>query len=764
MDQYKSEQQQQQQQVIDKLENLTLNNVDITPSFTVSNPNVSAAASSYINNDDHVSGLSASLEISMDGVDVTGAGSGSGVTSENWFDTIAKYRDNSHDLLMAALHPQYDLAQYYDTNNMLANKVAAPHTLDQSVLFASYALPNRMEMLNNSQLPMGLLLSPFDRPVLTPKSTDFYPPSCSKCHAYINIYCKLEKKQSQSSQSASSSSSSISLHGNPYWICAVCRHSNPIDSGTKGVRSIWEVKQGLGWWATDHFQTVLQSDHYDIKKRKKFNTTITTTVPTDPISSPQHNESDSISTVIDNGSGSVVTDVNTATTTASTVAPNSPQSFAKHPNIVSLYEMSSSSNLFSAAKVIYGAQEKDVSRIDSSGWLAKVSTELPIAHGDGRSVCIVVGSLGVVAWRRNRVCSDTGERIHCKQWTYLCVPTSGTKLWTGFDPDSGIYSRLDIHCPEQVNLTHLIGPTTKVNEQQLFISDIENKSTSGFCSVSVELTNMQQDVALSIFFELQEDIPQDYLYFQFVVHLLDHSENRILRVITKRIKTTGNFNRFIDSLDLNVCSVLFSKKLILDSIKSSSSNSDQDEYFNFYDRFDKQLKSISQKCSNIEKGWFRNTVTIPDTIKQFIKKMYLVREGVLFGSIIQNNDDFEVLSSLFINTNFTDSMRIMLPKLIQSDQSEQLIEISPKIDSLTNDRVLIYDAQTHIYLFIGSSISHDSSAVMNARSFIENQIIHRVPLPYIITFNENEHDIRWLKARLQDGNMEDEKYYQTITK
>ncbi|GAM19388.1 hypothetical protein SAMD00019534_025630 [Acytostelium subglobosum LB1] len=674
-------------------------------------------------------------------------------TSKSWFDTIYQFRQTSFDAMIIASDPQSQLAQYMGSRNDQVNVARyepVPQTLDQSVLFSSTSIPNRREMLNDTALPCGLLLSPFDRPVLTTSSFDYYPPRCAHCSAYLNIYCRLEE------------------HPVHHWVCAVCRHSNSIDSGTKGVRSIWEVKHGLGWWATDAYRTVLASDLYDIKRRRASPQTSSAAGTAVTVDSRGGGISDPIS------SSNVLADEQTTTTTTTTLTSNAldqgtnamyifivdenlPRSELTiiqqalrqlHSNIsgtaqialiscakvVSIYEMATSTTgvvtatAHTSAKLIYGGQSLSSSDsfalklkkklfmdtvasgaekfmqsfqsiISASSRGGSAPETAPIALGvaiecalsfistsvdrsgtgsnsnGGRLFVFLSGvpsfgpgalsmSARVAAERSNELDAQNsvakdyytqlGQRAYQKSvaidlhlcgfhafasryLTPLCMPTGNIfithelndidrsdmtyrNMLNAINKHCGVYSRLDVHCPEAISLTHIIGPTVKASGKQLpeHALDVDDKIGNTDKYASFELTSHQQDITYALYYELQEDVPQDYIHIQFVVRILDDNYNRILRVITKRIKTTGNFDKYLNTLDLNVMAVLQTKKIVLAAGKAETTQTNG-ESFDYQDELDKQLKTIAKKCAKVQRGWFSKTVTIPEKIKQYIR-------------------------------------------------------------------------------------------------------------------------------------------------
>ncbi|EGC39389.1 hypothetical protein DICPUDRAFT_45211 [Dictyostelium purpureum] len=335
--------------------------------------------------------------------------------------------------------------------------------------------------------------------------------------------------------------------------------------------------------------------------------------------------------------------------------------------------------------------------------------------------------------------------------------------------NSGIFGQLDIHVPEFLNLTHLIGPTINpasvsnnkkgasqeqfIEKEQDFIyaEDVDNDRYTSFV-----ISNLQQDICFSIYFNLSEDIPFDHIYVQFVTHLIKSNGIKITRVITKQIKVTGNFEKYLSSVDFKVIATLLSKKIILQSIKDQQPDSSDTGSIANTTQFelDKQLAKITLSCSKVEKSWFfKKTVIIPDLIKSFINLIYKVRKSLIFGQNIQNDDDLTIYQNYLLNSNFTDCQKLLLPNLLLIDDNCQFRNIPLDVCSIDSNAILILDCFINIYILVGSDIekSDNQDRLNLLDSYIKEIITQRLPSPYIIKFNERDHEVRWLKSLLSSS-------------
>ncbi|KAF2074194.1 hypothetical protein CYY_004480 [Polysphondylium violaceum] len=357
-------------------------------------------------------------------------------------------------------------------------------------------------------------------------------------------------------------------------------------------------------------------------------------------------------------------------------------------------------------------------------------------------------------------------------------------LKNSVDKNTALYAKLDIYKPEFVELTHIIGPTIDKesnnnkdypnyfksfnqdifkndNQQQQQQDDQDNQET-GFI-----ISNLQQDICFSIYYKTLEDIPNDYVCFQFVTNIINQNGERISRVITKRIKTTGNFDKYLSSLDFNVISILLSKRIVLESLKllsqpsSSSSQPKQkqlllnqtiSQYLQY--QLDKQLGSIVLSCSKVEKGWWfgRKTVTVSDRMKSFIRKIYSMRKSLVYGSTVQNQDDLVIFQSILLHSNYLDSIKLLYPKLLQFNLiTKEFRNIPLDNCSINQDSILMLDSFCTIYILIGTNVFEkvqNGDQLKDLYSYIDILKSYRIPSPFIITFNQDQNEVRWLRSIL----------------
>jgi hypothetical protein len=91
----------------------------------------------------------------------------------------------------------------------------------------------------------------------------------------------------------------------------------------------------------------------------------------------------------------------------------------------------------------------------------------------------------------------------------------------------------------------------------------------------MQLSNCRPDSCVSLYYELGDDIPSDYVCLQFVVRYTDWHHQRVTRVVTRRLRVTGQWLTFVKSIDVKAAAVLVVKKLVADAQKGQGQGQGQ---------------------------------------------------------------------------------------------------------------------------------------------------------------------------------------------
>ncbi|KYQ93338.1 hypothetical protein DLAC_06008 [Tieghemostelium lacteum] len=141
----------------------------------------------------------------------------------------------------------------------------------QTVMTSTSVILNQPEPITQSEIPLGFMYTPFYHPLTSVLSLKYPVPQCTKCKSYINCYSKIIDNTKLVNTLKTSSNNTRSDFE---WKCSICNHINGIDDGRSGVRTLNEIKQGLGWWSTEYYKSTLASDTYEFKVRKHRDTDI----------------------------------------------------------------------------------------------------------------------------------------------------------------------------------------------------------------------------------------------------------------------------------------------------------------------------------------------------------------------------------------------------------------------------------------------------------------------------------------------------------
>jgi len=208
----------------------------------------------------------------------------------------------------------------------------------------------------------------------------------------------------------------------------------------------------------------------------------------------------------------------------------------------------------------------------------------------------------------------------------------------------------DVRCSSAATITRIMGPAVEVSDSLKEGLDTESGNTVG-------MTSVQRQFSYGILYELLEDTPEDYLYFQFAVRFTDHQNRRVLRVTSRRVATTGNIANLCKSVDVDVVSLLLARHFVLLARSESTAAALQ--------RLDEHVRDLAVEYGLpdrfVQSG--RQMYKLLPELEPIPKRLFHLRRGPLLGPILQHPDDIESLRWLFISSSYFDSLRIMLPVL-----------------------------------------------------------------------------------------------------
>lgn len=304
---------------------------------------------------------------------------------------------------------------------------------------------------------------------------------------------------------------------------------------------------------------------------------------------------------------------------------------------------------------------------------------------------------------------------------------------------------LEIRTLSNIGITRIIGVDAEILP--------DSSQDSSVNVVKVQLSACRPDQSIALYFEILEDIPRDYVFFQFIVTYTNLNKQRIRRIITRRVRTTGSKQSFLRSLDVDVVVLLMAKRSVLMANKKK----DVLNVTSVRDDLDDQIREIvlhvGQREERTENHIQSTVYILPEGGLSILPLMlYHLRRGPLLGStVFVHEDEIEPLRNLFLKANKDDSLRLMMPRLYSFTSLEQEPEQLPvETLALQSDRILYLDCHTHIFVWSGRDVVGSQYDVFREafkqRGNAESK--YRLPAPKMIICNEDSSNARWLRCRL----------------
>jgi len=285
---------------------------------------------------------------------------------------------------------------------------------------------------------------------------------------------------------------------------------------------------------------------------------------------------------------------------------------------------------------------------------------------------------------------------------------------------------LCIRSSNQISVTHLIGPAIETSDNDEL-------------AYSCKMTGVSAYNSFCIFFEITENT-MDQIYFQFIIKYISNIKgSTTYRVITYPMKTTVNVNTIINAIDSDLTALIIAKKTILKARKLPSSKVLQE--------LDEDIKKISDYCTK------QNNDVIPQHIDSLRKKLFILRRGTMLGHILQNPDEIDYIRTLFLYSDYEDSLRLLEPILYETvfNQDGEYLNVLPLEDlALQSNLILLLDNHNDIFIWSGKEVSGPEfdgkreKILIYAKSISKN----RIPNPRILNFIEGDPDSRFLQSRL----------------
>jgi len=278
-----------------------------------------------------------------------------------------------------------------------------------------------------------------------------------------------------------------------------------------------------------------------------------------------------------------------------------------------------------------------------------------------------------------------------------------------------------------IGVSHIIGPAIGSS------SKLSETSGPNHCVVAA----VQSDISFAVFYYLEEELLQDSIHFQFVLKFINHSNQRIIRVITQKVHTCGqSAEEFLKSIHPEVLSVLQAKKLVLEARKQPLH----------------QLESVVAKLDKFVKQIQKWKTSLSAHVVQVLEDipwlMFSLRRGPLLGPILQHPDDIDYSRCLFLQAPLDVCARFLRPPFLRISLGD-VQQMPLEVLALQSHNVLLLDHHTDILIWYGNAVGeHQEQLLSLAQQIAEDRAALRFPQPYIMKFRENTSMARWLLCRL----------------
>lgn len=302
-------------------------------------------------------------------------------------------------------------------------------------------------------------------------------------------------------------------------------------------------------------------------------------------------------------------------------------------------------------------------------------------------------------------------------------------LWLLLFRACGSGGTLEVRAPASVAVSRVIGGVTSLERRPP-------------AATAMALAAVHPDEAVSVYFRLADDVPEDYVHVQFALTYTDLQQGRVTRVVSRRVRTTGSAAAYAQSVDVRVAAVLMLKRSVLmaskPDIPAAAVLRDLDE----------QLRQVAR----------RHGPDLPPHLARLPSVVYHARRGPLLGPILQHADDMDAVRSLFLGSGLEDSLRMAAPRLLSFDRAGQFEELPPETLALQSGRVLMLDHHTHVFVWSGRAVTGPEFDVYRdaCRDRAAEESRLRVPCPEVLFFAEGESAARWLECRLNPSHRDPE--------
>jgi len=320
---------------------------------------------------------------------------------------------------------------------------------------------------------------------------------------------------------------------------------------------------------------------------------------------------------------------------------------------------------------------------------------------------------------------------------------------------------VDVRLSPGVGISHIIGPAEPLvgGASGLPIGGgMAAQTVTGALEWSVNACSMrtlETHHVLTGVLRLAEDIPEDYVYFQFVAqYQRADSAGAVTRVMTHRLPTTASASQYLKSVNPVACAHLTAKLAVLEAGRASLSEGR-------WVHAARKAAAKSVRATLIEMArqfgppaapLRRQIRALPTELAPLAERMYHLARGPMLGEILGHHDERRALQARFLHAPPRLADKILLPVLYVLRGESDFVEVPPMTLAMQSKDLLLLDHGTDIFIWVGNTLSQDtaraSAALTVALDWAEDLSRNRFPKPVIRSFREGSSMARFMSARL----------------
>eukprot|EP00899_Mesostigma_viride_P004844 jgi/Mesvir1/14360/Mv09764-RA.2 len=321
----------------------------------------------------------------------------------------------------------------------------------------------------------------------------------------------------------------------------------------------------------------------------------------------------------------------------------------------------------------------------------------------------------------------------------------------------GSKATFDVRCSPGVAVTRMVGPLDDAGGVRSFSyrqeelawgagGDLAPAPDKDLSPCAVNMAGLDTGHSVAVFLELTEDVPRDSICVQFAVHFANEEGNRVVRVVSKRLPTTGSEAGYLSSIDVDTTAVLIAKRTVM-QIKGA------EDMASMRQQIDARMKDIAERFGSQVGGIGRKKKwKVPNELAHLPELLYHLRRGPMMGDIVGHEDERAVLRHLSLWADRGAALAITRPQLFIYRSAGIFEEAAPVTLALQSDLALLVDCGTDIFIWVGLALVANETAYAAAaaacQAYAAERARNRFPVPTMRVFKEASSMARFMQSRL----------------